>query len=226
MEGEKALEELLTSDYEIVRLYCTEALAGKLRLSGHHRVNAHPCLKDAVITPPAAIASVSTLKSNAAGVAVVKQKRVVLPENFERVTLFLDNLRDPGNLGTIVRLVDWYGIRHVVCSPETVEFYNPKVISATMGSFTRVHVAYTDLPAFLKRFPYPVYGADLDGTNVHKHRFEPKTGLVIGSESHGISPEVQACLTARLTIPRLGGAESLNAAMAAGIILDNVFRDM
>lgn len=213
VEGEKGLEELLASDFEIVRVFCSEEFSA-----------GHPGINDAVIAPASAIAAVSTFKSNSAGVAIVKQKRPSPPQNFERVTLILDNIHDPGNLGTIVRLADWYGIRNVICSPETVEFYNPKVISSTMGSFTRVNVFYTPLPVFLKEFGFPVYGADLEGTNVHQHRFEEKTGLVIGSESHGISPEVSALLTAKITIPRFGAAESLNAAMATGIILDNIFR--
>ncbi len=214
VEGEKGLEELLASDFEVVKLYCTEEFA-----AGH-------ALSDAVIAPASAIAAVSTFNSNAAGIAVVKQKRARAPQNFGRVTLFLDSLRDPGNLGTIVRLADWYGIAEVVCSLDTVEFYNPKVIRSTMGSFTRVNVFYTDLPSFLTGFPYPVYGADLEGVNVHGHGFEERTGLVIGAESHGISREVMGHLRGRVTIPRLGGAESLNAAIATGIILDNMFREV
>lgn len=215
-EGEKGLDELLASDFEIVRLFCSEDFA-----AGR---NTDPRVKEAVIAPPSAIAAVSTFKSNAAGIAIVKQKRPAAPQNFDRVTLILDHIQDPGNLGTIIRLADWYGIRNMICSPETVEFYNPKVISSTMGSFTRVNVFYTPLPAFIRDFGLPVYGADLEGANVHHHRFEEKTGLVIGSESHGISPEVSALLAQKITIPRLGGAESLNAAMATAIILDNVFR--
>ncbi|WP_367914928.1 RNA methyltransferase [Leadbetterella sp. DM7] len=218
VEGEKGLDELLASDFEVVRLFCSEEFSAGRSLSGHPRVH------EAIIAPVSAIAAVSTFKSNSAGVAVVKQKRPSPPQNFEKVTLILDQIHDPGNLGTVIRLADWYGIRNVVCSPETVEFYNPKVISATMGSFTRVNVFYTPLPAFLHRFGLPVYGADLEGANVHHHDFEEKIGLVIGSESHGISPEVAALLKARITIPRIGTAESLNAAMATGIILDNIFR--
>lgn len=217
VEGEKGLDELLASDFEIVRIFCSEDFAGQ-------RIPSHPELKDAVIAPADAIGAVSTFKSNTAGVAIVKQKRFFPSQNFEKVTLILDQINDPGNLGTIIRLADWYGIRNVVCSPETVEFYNPKVISSTMGSFTRVNVFYTPLPVFLRGLDFPVYGADLEGANVHRHRFEEKIGLVIGSESHGISPEVSALLTTRITIPRFGAAESLNAAMATGIILDNVFR--
>lgn len=242
VEGEKGLEELLASDFEIVRIYCSEEFAARRlagqRFAGQHSFGqvpisqrfpdqhpaSHPSLNEAVIAPAAAIAAVSTFKSNSAGVAVVKQKRLTPPQNFETVTLILDNIHDPGNLGTIIRLADWYGIRNVVCSPETVEFYNPKVISSTMGSFTRVNVFYTPLPGFLQEFGLPVYGADLEGTNVHHQRFEEKMGLVIGSESHGISSEVSALLTGKVTIPRLGKAESLNAAMATGIILDNIFR--
>lgn len=219
-EGEKGLEELLASDFEIVRLFCTEDFAAPRDLTSY------PLLRDTVIAPASAIAAVSTFKSNTSGVAIVKQKRPLPPQNFEKVTLILDQIHDPGNLGTIIRLADWYGIRHVICSPETVEFYNPKVISSTMGSFTRVNVFYAPLPGFIRDFGLPVYGADLEGANVHHHHFEEKIGLVIGSESHGISPEVSSLLTARVNIPRIGRAESLNAAMATGIILDNIFREL
>jgi TrmH family RNA methyltransferase len=213
VEGEKGLSELLVSDFEIVEIFCSESFAEKYKPKGR-----------IVICSTAQIESITTFKSNTAGVAVVKQKRNVRPENFSAVTLFLDNINDPGNLGTIIRLADWYGVSNIVCSLTTVEFYNPKVISSTMGSFTRVSVFYTDLEPYLKSFAFPVYGADLDGVNVHTHQFEEKVGLVVGSESHGISPEIENLLTQKITIPRIGHAESLNAGMATGIVLDNIFR--
>lgn len=213
VEGEKGLEELLASDYEYMHLYVSENFAAN-----------HPGAKNQIITPVSQIEAVSTFKSNTSGIAVVNQKRFSTPKNFEGVVLILDSIRDPGNLGTIVRLADWYGIRHLFCTEDTVEFYNPKVISSTMGSFARVEIHYTHLPTFLTAYPHPIYGADLDGENVHHHRFPSSFGLVIGSESHGILPETEKLLSHKITIPRLGKAESLNAAMATGIILDNVFR--
>jgi TrmH family RNA methyltransferase len=168
----------LPADYEYDHLYVSEAFAA-----------AHPEAKNLILTPTPQIEAVSTFKSNNAGIAVVKQKRFFTPEKYEGVVLILDSIRDPGNLGTIIRLADWYGIKHLVCSEDTVEFYNPKVISSTMGSFTRVDIHYTALTPFLKDYPHPIYGADLEGENVHNHRFPENLALVIGSESHGILPE-------------------------------------
>jgi TrmH family RNA methyltransferase len=213
VEGEKGISELLTSDYEIVQIYASEEFAQKL-----------PPYKNLVVAPVAHIESVSTFKSNTSGIAVVQQKRWEAPENFHDRILILDGLRDPGNLGTIIRLADWYGIEHLICSEDTVEFYNPKVISSTMGSFTRVRPYYLDIHSFMKQYPHAILGADLEGQNVHQFEFPKDIALVIGSESHGISPETERLLTDKINIPRIGKAESLNAAMATGIILDNMFR--
>lgn len=213
VEGQKGLTELLVSDFEIISLFCSEEFASQL-----------PKNIKTFICSSQQIETISTFKSNTAGVAVVKQKRNTTPLNYDGVTLILDQINDPGNLGTIIRLADWYGIKNIVCSTETVEFYNPKVISSTMGSFTRVNIYYAPLKVFLSTWSLPLYGADLDGLNVHKHPFEASLGLVIGSESHGISTDIANQLTKKITIPRVGHAESLNAAMATGIILDNIFR--
>jgi TrmH family RNA methyltransferase len=136
----------------------------------------------------------------------------------------LDDIRDPGNLGTIIRTADWYGIKHILASEETVDFYNPKVINSTKGSFTRVQVHYTDLNAILAANELPVFGAFLTGENVHQAKF-PKAGLlVIGNESNGISPSLSTKITHPVTIPKFGQAESLNAAIATAILLDNIRR--
>jgi TrmH family RNA methyltransferase len=192
VEGEKGLLELMGSDFEILELYCSEYFAEKNK----------PKVRFTLCSI-SELESISTLKTNTAGVAIVKQKRNTPPENFSEVTLFLDNINDPGNLGTIIRLADWYGVKNIVCSLNTVEFYNPKVIISTMGSFTRTHIYYSDLTKYLSDFKFPVYGGDLEGNNVHFHSFEDKIGLVIGSESHGISKEVESLLTQRITIPRM-----------------------
>lgn len=214
VEGEKGLSELLASDFEIIDFYYTEYFASKYSIP-----------KNAVLCTSSQIEAVSTFKSNSSGLAVVKQKRNLAPENFDKVTLILDNINDPGNLGTIIRLADWYGIKNIICSNSTVEFYSPKVISSTMGSFTRISVFYTDLSSFLGSFKFPVYGAFLNGENIHKHTFEDRIGLIIGSESHGISESLKSLVNKKITIPKLGNAESLNAAMATGIILDNIYRN-
>jgi TrmH family RNA methyltransferase len=136
-------------------------------------------------------------------------------------TLFLDGIRDPGNLGTILRIADWFGIPCVCCSPDCVDQYNPKVIQASMGAFLRVDCIVTNLDE-LRRVAgsLPILGADLNGENLFQAPLPARGIVVIGSEAHGLSPQVQEQLTHRISIPRGagGGAESLNAAVAAGII--------
>lgn len=149
---------------------------------------------------------------------------LVLPP--DELTLALADVRDPGNLGTILRLADWYGVAQVICSPTCADPFSPKAISASMGSFARVAVFEQELPELLAMLPagYAVYGADLAGANVHRESLRPAGLLIMGSESHGLPPAVAAGLTQRLHIPRRGQAESLNVAMAAAILLDNFFR--
>lgn len=139
------------------------------------------------------------------------------------VTLALDRIQDPGNLGTMLRTADWFGVRHVVCSPDTVSCYNPKVVQSTMGAIFRTQVDYTDLPQWLATCGMPVYGASLQGKQLSALNPQPSTPrvLVIGNESRGISSEVMALVTHPVLIPNLGGtAESLNASVAAGILMN------
>jgi TrmH family RNA methyltransferase len=136
----------------------------------------------------------------------------------------LDDVRDPGNLGTIIRTADWYGVTTIIASEETADTYNAKVIQSSMGSFTRVHMYYTNLENYLRQTTLPVLGAFLDGENVHSCAFGEGGILVIGNEANGISPAVENFVTQRITIPRIGGAESLNAAIATAVILDNIRR--
>ena len=138
-----------------------------------------------------------------------------------RVVLALDGVRDPGNLGTIVRTADWFGVRDVVCSLDTVDLYNPKTVQATMGSIARVRVHYRDLPALLADCPLPVYGTFLEGDDVFRARCTAEGVIVIGNEANGISAAVARVVERRLTIPRFSGVqgpESLNAAIAAAIV--------
>ncbi|GAM73011.1 tRNA (guanosine(18)-2'-O)-methyltransferase [Vibrio ishigakensis] len=136
----------------------------------------------------------------------------------------LDGVSDPGNLGTIIRVADWYGIKHIVASTDCADPYNPKTISATMGSFGRVTVTQLDLPSYLEQSNLPVYGAFLEGESTHSKTFSAEGILLMGSESHGVREEAAKFVTDKITIPAFGGAESLNVAMATGIILDNIKR--
>ncbi|RYY18244.1 MAG: RNA methyltransferase, partial [Chitinophagaceae bacterium] len=137
--------------------------------------------------------------------------------------LMLDNIQDPGNLGTIIRCADWFGIRQIVCNTGSADNFSPKVVQSTMASIARVAVYYMDLPEFLvANKGLPVYAAALGGKPLNQYPVADHGILVIGNESKGISPEVMALATDRITIPRRGKAESLNAAVAAGIILSHL----
>lgn len=220
VEGEKGILEILNSEFEIENIFCTEIFKEKIADKSK--------LLNIVVCREAEIESISTFKTNQTGVAVVNQRNETTTTQSinHQVFLILDGIKDPGNLGTIIRLADWYGIEHVYCSLDTVEFYNPKVIAATMGSFIRVNVHYVALENYIKTLNMPIYGAFLGGKNIHHFAFEKPFGLVIGSESHGISPEIEKIITQKITIPRIGSAESLNAGVATGIILDNIFREI
>ncbi len=140
--------------------------------------------------------------------------------------LALDSIRDPGNLGTIIRLCDWFGISHLICSQDTVDAYNPKVLQATMGSIARVNLVYTDLPEVLASAPIPVYGAFMDGESVYETELPQKGILVLGNEARGISSEVGKVIRKKIGIPQFGQAtaESLNVATATAILLHEIRR--
>jgi len=170
-----------------------------------------------------ALTKASTLVSNNAAIAIVDMPKADLP-NMNGLILALDGVSDPGNLGTIIRVADWYGIKHIVTSTDSADAYNPKTISATMGSFVRVSVSQVELPEYLQTLNLPIYGAFLDGESVHKTQFSGEGVLLMGSESHGIREACAGLVTDKITIPAFGEAESLNVAMATGIILDNFKR--
>ncbi|MES2780489.1 MAG: RNA methyltransferase [Bacteroidota bacterium] len=135
-------------------------------------------------------------------------------------SIVLDTLQDPGNLGTIIRIADWYGIKHIVCSTDSVDVYNPKVVQATMGSFLRVNVVYTSLEMFFSENKLPVYGAVMDGANLYATNFLKQGLLLIGNEGSGIEEGLMKYISHPVTIPRQGRAESLNAGIATAIICD------
>ena len=139
----------------------------------------------------------------------------------------LDAVRDPGNLGTIIRICDWFGIKELICSTETVDCFNPKVVQATMGSITRVNITYVNLIHFLKDTKLPVYGAFMEGENVYNTQLPENGILVMGNEANGISKEVEAIITNKISIPRFGAlqeTESLNVATATAILLSEFRR--
>jgi TrmH family RNA methyltransferase len=142
------------------------------------------------------------------------------------ITLVLDNIQDPGNLGTIVRTADWFSVRQIVCSEDCADVFNPKVVQATMGSICRVQTFYTEVPEFFKKHKdIPGYATALEGEKISEIKPIKEGIIVIGNESKGISKELLNLIQHRITIPGKGGAESLNAAVATGIVLSHVLVD-
>ena len=223
VEGAKPVVELLDSALRTERVYGTRAFGAE-----HDWLFRRTGVPFEEATPEELTRAGSLVTNNAAlavGVLPAPAPPALPPD---ALTLALADVRDPGNVGTIIRLADWYGCAGVVVSPTTADPFSPKAVSASMGSIFRVPVFSADLPALLATLPpdFPaVWGADLAGANVHELRLRPAGLLVLGSESHGLPPDVAAGLTARLHIPRRGAAESLNVAMAAAILLDNFYRE-
>lgn len=174
---------------------------------------------------PKQLQQISFLKHPKDALAVFK-----MPENKKisstGLVLVLDDLQDPGNLGTIIRTADWFGIRQIVCSLNTVDCYNPKVVQATMGALANVSVIYTDLQMYLQKAEQPVYGTFLGGQNIYKTDLPEKAIVVIGNEGNGISPAVGTLVNHKITIPKSKNAlaESLNASVASAIIMSEYFR--
>lgn len=218
VEGTKGVIELLKSDYQTQIIVFTKDFDNELftpfSLDGVELIE----------TNQKELEQIGTFQTNNSVLAVATTKSNEPIDMGNELILALDDVRDPGNLGTIIRIADWYGIKKVICSSESADFYNPKVINATMGSFTRVETFYTDLHEFLKKIDLPIYGALLEGENIYKQELSPKGVLVMGNESHGIGIEMNSLITHPLNIPRRGGAESLNVSIATAVILDNFFR--
>ena len=216
VEGAKSIQELLTSDFEVVMIAGTEPYLSDVSLKGIEVIN----------VSEKELEGLGEFQSNNTGIAVARMKpNQPLTVDQDEFALVLDDIRDPGNLGTIIRTADWYGIRKIIASNETADFYSSKVITSTMGSFTRINTCYTDLEPFLKQSKHSIYGAFLDGQSIHKTVFGKGGLIVVGNESLGISSKLDHLITNRITIPRYGKAESLNAAIATAIICDNLRRN-
>jgi TrmH family RNA methyltransferase len=221
VEGAKSVIELLSSDFEV------EMVAVTTEFAAEHSEFLESTGVSIVVASADDLAQIGSYQSNNACVAIAKTKenRFIDVQGKEFV-LVLDDIRDPGNLGTILRIADWYGFPKIVCSESTTDFYNPKVIAASMGSFTRVHVYHTDLSAYFDQATQaPVVGTFLDGASVYEFTV-PTTGgyLVLGNEANGIGEVAAARVDNRLSIPRFGAAESLNVGIATAVICDNIRR--
>ncbi|GAL16871.1 tRNA (guanosine(18)-2'-O)-methyltransferase [Vibrio maritimus] len=215
VEGEKNVLELVDTSLVVKQVFATDDFLQKHA----SELSQYDCIEASLEE----LTKASSLVSNNAAVAIVEIPNVQAP-SAEGMIIALDGVSDPGNLGTIIRIADWYGIKHIVASSDCADPYNPKTIRATMGSFGRVQVTLLDLPRYLNEASIPVYGAFLEGESVHSTDFSEQGILLMGSESHGVRPEAEQYVTDKITIPSFGGAESLNVAMATGIIMDNYRR--
>lgn len=213
VEGKKSIQELMKSDLDVEGVYLSQeesisAFQGK------------PVFK----AEESDIQKVSFLKTNTYGVAIVNAPAAQSTEKLNDWVILLDDVRDPGNLGTIIRLAHWYGVKRIICSEGTVDYQNPKTIASSMGSFAHVSISYMNLKNTIAQNDLPVYAASMEGEPVHHAAFESKGILLMGSESHGISSELQELVSKIIGIPSFGSAESLNVAVATGIMLDNIRR--
>jgi TrmH family RNA methyltransferase len=221
VEGAKNVQELLHSDYLIQSIYCTESF-----LQVNSKVIKQKNLS-IEMAESEQLSRAGTFQTNKMALAIAKIKEnIPLVIDNSEYAIILDNIRDPGNFGTILRIADWYGIKKIISSDSSVDMYNPKVISASMGSFTRVDVYYTELKNFMKVNSGPFYGAFLEGVNINKMHFSDSGYLVIGNESSGIDSSLESMMDFRISIPRYGNAESLNAGIATAIICDNLRRSI
>lgn len=212
VEGIKVVEEFLDSSYELEMLFSTE--------------NRFSYLDTFTEVSEQELKKISSLKTPNKVLALFK-----IPENkqveYSGLIVALDGINNPGNLGTIIRLCDWFGVEQLICSNETVDCYNTKVIQASMGSLTRIAISYTDLQEYLSRISIPKFIADMEGENIYNIKLESSAVLVMGNESKGISDSIKEIVHTKISIPRFGNfqqTESLNVATATAILLSEFRR--
>jgi len=218
-EGSKVVTELIAAG----NFTCRELIATEEWLTSHQNWLQQYSQVSVQQAETFEMEKISALSAAPPVLAVFEQKAnaAVHPEN--RLSLVLDTIQDPGNLGTLIRIADWFGISGIICSENCADLYNPKVVQSTMGSLGRVQLYYTDIEIFIRNYPQiPLLAAALDGLPVKEAGTIREAFLVIGNESKGIRPSLLEAATRRITIPRHGDAESLNAAVAAGIILSHI----
>ncbi|MEN9488809.1 MAG: hypothetical protein RL494_1074 [Bacteroidota bacterium] len=208
-EGSKVIEELLQSNFELEFIYTTKSMFYDVSEA-----------KKAIVSDSdlAKITALTTANDCLAIFKIPKERKM----ETEGLLVALDDIRDPGNLGTIIRLCDWFGISQIICSQQTVDVYNPKVVQATMGSMARVNITYVDLELYLAESENVIFGTFMDGENIYKKQLPASGIIVLGNEANGISKTVEAQITQKIAIPRFGNlqlTESLNVATAAAIIL-------
>ncbi len=211
-EGPKVINEFLTAKFKLHSLYTTVE-------------NLFIDVNSEIISDEE-ISKISFLKNanNSVAVFTIPEQKKLKKEG---LTLLLDSIRDPGNLGTIIRLSDWFNITNIVCSSDSVDCFNPKVIQATMGSISRVSISYCDLAEYLSLNDHPVYAGTMDGKNIYKEKLPENAIVVVGNEANGISDAILKLTNHKIGIPRFGNnhqTESLNVAAATAILFSEFKR--
>jgi RNA methyltransferase, TrmH family len=213
-EGPKVIQELLDSNFELQHLYVTEVVFDFIEDSKKTTISTSNLRKISALATP----------NNCLAVFRIPTSK---PISEKGLIVALDDIRDPGNLGTIIRLCDWFGVEQLVCSHETVDIYNPKVVQATMGSISRVVISYVDLEDFIATTKLPVFGTFMDGATIYKEKLPNEGIIIMGNEANGISENLEKIIKNRLSIPRFGNlqqTESLNVATATAIVLSEFRR--
>lgn len=213
-EGIKVVEELIKSPFVVHQLYATESYSNPLNAA------------DIQLISDKELSLVSDFSSpnQILGIFEIPKSKDLVKQG---VTIVLDEINDPGNLGTIIRLCDWFGVRQLVCSENTVDCYNQKVVQASMGSLTRVSVNYVDLISYLANEKRTIYGTFLKGEDIYTSKLEKNAVIILGNEANGISKEIEQLVHKKITIPQFGeqqSTESLNVAMSTAIILSEFKR--
>ena len=208
-EGVKIVDELISADFVIKNIYAVKDWIEK-----------NSTVENVIEVSDDELKRISNFETPNKVLAVVgRNKSTQIPDLENKITLLLDGIQDPGNLGTIIRTADWFGVENIIASPDTADMYNPKVVQATMGSIARINIFYTDLNAFLSTNTITVCAAVLDGENISAIDKINECILIIGNESKGVRESIQPYIQKKISIQKNGKAESLNAAVAAGIIL-------
>lgn len=220
VEGLKSILEFANSNYIIDSVFYTENLMPKLsnlsRNIKFHELSFEELSKISVLSTPQAILALVKIPE------LVELNTAKLKNSFH---IALDGVQDPGNLGTIIRTADWFGLNTIICSNDTAEVYNPKVVQASMGSLARMTIIYTELAEFLNSSNLPVFGALLDGKSIYETDFGKEGIILLGNEGNGIRPELLQQIKYPVTIPRFGKAESLNVAISASIFCSEIRRN-
>jgi TrmH family RNA methyltransferase len=214
-EGVKVIKEFLKSSFQLRALYSVADIF-------------HVEQGESYIISKKELDKITNLKTSQTALAIFEIPKPIQPLEDVKLSLALDGIRDPGNLGTIIRMCDWFGIEQLICSQDTVDCFNPKVVQATMGSLTRVDIIYTNLESYLSNSSAYTYGAYMEGNNVYKSSINTGNSIIVlGNEANGITANIQSHIDEKISIPNYGsakGAESLNVAMAGAILLSEFKR--